>query len=206
MKEANLLNLRLGISVPEACGTGAESDSSSSFYFKKKTPPDHLSCFLSLLVHELRPGDIKVVAAMGDSLTVSTELGWAWAPGRPCAECALPPHWLCIQHLADKIENLPVAGTETQPGSHETSLGNLERSAPCPSTVLLKHHLFHEAALHSPFPTLPKHFICVLWQIYPSTPVFIGELISNHPDSHSGVWGLPTHCPAPPHPISRGVL
>lgn len=83
--------------VVGTCGTTAESQTSSQVYaLKERPPPDHPSFCLSILVHELRPGDIKVVAALGDSLTVSTELRQARAPAKPCAESTLPPHWLCV--------------------------------------------------------------------------------------------------------------
>ena len=46
-----------------------------------------------------------MVAALGDSLTVSTKLS---------QESTLLPHWLCVHHLADPVEKLPVSVTETQ--------------------------------------------------------------------------------------------
>lgn len=130
------------------CGTRAESRTPSQVYtLKERLLPDHPSFYLSVLVHELRPADIKVVAALGDSLTVSTELCQARAPAKPCAESTLLLHWLCIQHLTDPIENVPVSGTETQPGSHKTSPGNLECPV-LPFTVSLKHRLVHETSPH----------------------------------------------------------
>lgn len=56
------------------CGTRAESWTPSQVStFKGSPPPDLPSFCLSILVHELRPADIKVVAALGDALTVSTD-------------------------------------------------------------------------------------------------------------------------------------
>lgn len=88
-----------------------------------------------------------MVAALGDSLTVSTELS---------QESTLLPHWLCVQHLADTVENLPVSGTEAQPGSHKTLAGNLEALPstlphPCSNTTSS-----HEASLQHQIEAIPS--------------------------------------------------
>lgn len=126
---------------------------------------------------------------------------------RPHAECTRPPHWLWVQHLAGKIENLPVAGTKTQPGSHETSLGNLEHCAPCPSTVLLKHHLFHEAAPPFPLPHCSQTFdLHVVTDLSESACLHQGTHLQLPRLQERGVQGYPHTAQHPSPHFKRSSL
>lgn len=144
-----------------------------------------------------------MVAALGDSLTVSTKLS---------QESTLLPHWLCVQHLADPVENLPVSGTETQSGSHETSPGNLEAlpstlPQPCSNTTSS-----HEASLQPQIKAIPS----LLPPCSQAFHLYVLRYLSKSARHSWGTYlphsltpqvvGLPTYCPAPLHPIQKCVL
>ena len=91
----------------ELVGIGMESQPPGQVHSLKDRPPLTIHLLPVSLVHELRPADIKVVAALGDSVTVSTEQSQAWAPQNPAmpgTASTLPLHWLWVQHLADTLE------------------------------------------------------------------------------------------------------
>lgn len=77
-----------------------------------------------------------MVAALGDSLTVSTELRQAQAPAKPCAGSTLPLHRLCIS-LALVRTYLCQALKHSQAATrHHQAI-----YIPLPSAVSLKHRL-----------------------------------------------------------------
>lgn len=137
-----------------------------------------------------------MVAALGDSLTVSTEPRQARAPAKPCAESTLPPHCLCVwlalvrTHLCQALKHSQAAR-----GHHQAIYNALPSALPqsrSNTTSPRKSHI----PTHTPCPIVPKHFVSAKVLSQTCLPVS-----GNSPPS-TGLtewWSYP-HLPSGPSP------